>query len=404
MAAAEKRLRGEQRIALQRDLLRAVRALLKEAGIDDPLTRERIDHLRRMLPEPCVSFLRLRRAWELFCPFTENPPDVEPSWLSEAPDPKLLGQVRQHVPPEILARAWTDRWVTTGTVASTLGISQDAARRIMDRLPAREVPNPHYRHSGPMRIVRMSDVTAWAAENRTLLESWQRRLAARRQARAAALRRAADDLRAVPDRIRAITNNPAPLACWWLALLNRAARSGHEDLYSLKDSALRTLVRHGIPHGLRYLEGGDKPGRVWLCDECRNMARDMGMHPLDYIEMAGPCENCRVERARRRYYDLYELTFRFDGIGTFTFHVPYPVGKGYLPDPSTLPESAFSDRATESDDCWTFGRPLNRVEAAAFSVDEIVRELRAALRQITQAGEQPWPSWTPTRTDSTSIT
>jgi hypothetical protein len=134
------------------------------------------------------------------------------------------------------------------------------------------------------------------------------------------------------------------------------------------------------------------------------MARDMGMHPLDYIEMAGPCEKCHVERARRRYYDLYELTFRFDGIGTFTFHVPYPVGKGYLPDPSTLPENAFSDRATESDDCWTFGRPLNRVEAAAFSVDEIVRELKAALQQITQAGEQPWPSWTPTKTDSTSTT
>jgi hypothetical protein len=87
-----------------------------------------------------------------------------------------------------------------------------------------------------------------------------------------------------------------------------------------------------------------------------------------------------------------------------SFHVPYPVGKGYLPDPSTLPENAFSDRATESDDCWTFGRPLNRVEAAAFSVDEIVRGLKAALQQITQAGEQPWPSWTPTKTDSTSTT
>lgn len=381
--AAEKRLRGEQRIALQRDLLRAVKVLLREAGINAPLTRERIDHLRRMLPEPCVSFLRLRRAYELF----DNPPDREPPWVCEAPDPALLEQVRQHVPPETLATAWTDRWVTAATVASTLGISQNAARRIMDQLPTREVPNPHYQRSGPMRIVRMSDVTAWAAENRTLLESWQHRLATRRQARAAALRRAADDLRAVPDRIRAITSDPAPLACWWLALLNRAAKSGHEDLYSLKDKALRTLVQHGVPHSLRYLEGGDKPGRVWLCDECRDMARDMEIHPLDYIEMVGPCKNCQVEPAKRRYYDLYELTFQFDSIGTFIFHVPYPVGKRYLPDPSTLPENAFSDRATESDDCWTFGRPLNRVEAAAFSVDEIVRELKAALRQIMQAGE-----------------
>ena len=73
-AAAEKHLRGQQRIALQRDLLRAVKVLLKEAGINAPLTRERIDHLRRILPEPCVSFLRLRRAYELF----DNPPDREP--------------------------------------------------------------------------------------------------------------------------------------------------------------------------------------------------------------------------------------------------------------------------------------------------------------------------------------
>jgi hypothetical protein len=382
MAAAEKRLRGQQRIALQRDLLRAVKVLLKEAGIDAPLTLERIDHLRKMLPEPCVKFLRLRSARELFSSYTE----MEPSWLSEAPDPGLLEQVRQHVPPATLATAWTDRWVTAATVASTLGISQDAARRIMDQLPTREVPNPHYRQSDPMRIVRMSDVTAWAAANRTLLESWQRRLTASRQARAAALRRAADDLRAVPDRIRATTNDPASLVCWWLALLNRAAKSGHEGLYSLKDSALRTLVRHGVPHSLSYLKGGDKPRWVWLCDQCRDTADDMGMRPLDYIEVIGPCEDCYVEPAEHRYYDLYELKFRFDGIGTFTFHVPYPVGKEYLPDPSTLPESAFSDRATESDDCWTFGRPLNRVEAAAFSVDEIVRELKAALQRITRAG------------------
>ena len=210
--ATGKRLRGEQRIALQRDLLRAVKVLLKEAGIDAPLTRERIAHLRGMLPEPCVKFLRLRSAWELFSSYTE----MEPSWLSEAPDRALLEQVRQYVPPEILATAWTDRWVTAATVASTLGISQNAARRIMDQLPTREVPNPHYRYwrSIPMRIVRMSDVTAWAAENRTLLESWQRRLAARRQACAealrAALRRAADDLRAVPDRIRASPMTPRP--------------------------------------------------------------------------------------------------------------------------------------------------------------------------------------------------
>lgn len=374
-----------KRIATQRELLKALKALLLEASVTDPVGSEQLAHLRRMLPDHCTRLLRLRRSFELFKPYTDDPPDREPPWMSEPPDPAVLEMVRREVPPQVLATAWHDRWVTSATVASTLGISTQAARRIVEQLPYREVPNPHYKQSGPMRLVRLSDVTAWAAQNPALLETWQQRLASRRSARAAALRRAAENLRAVPERIRAATDSPAPLVCFWLALLNRAAKSGHEELYSLKDEALRTLLRSGVPFELRYLRGGDRPRRVWLCDHCRDSADELWMSPLEYIDVVGPCSNCEVEPAQRGYYDLYELRFSFGDIGRFCFHVPKPVGESYLPHPDTLPPEAFGSRAEESEDGWTFGRPLSRVETAAFSVEEIVRELRAALRELQKA-------------------
>jgi hypothetical protein len=176
-------LQGAARIARMRERLKALKALLREAGIAEPVTEERLGHLRRMLPADAVRFLGLRRAFELFRPYTPDPPDREPTWMAEPPDPAVLEELRQVVSPAVLAIAWNDRWVTAATVAEALGISRSAARRILVQLPHREVPNPHYRQAAPMRLVRMSDVAAWAEANRDLLDAWRRRRAARKPSR-----------------------------------------------------------------------------------------------------------------------------------------------------------------------------------------------------------------------------
>ncbi|WP_448593130.1 hypothetical protein [Thermoflexus hugenholtzii] len=159
-------LQGAARIARMRERLKALKALLREAGIAKPVTEECLGHLRRMLPADAVRFLGLRRAFELFRPYTPDPPDQEPAWMAEPPD------------PAVLALAWNDRWVTATTAAEALSISRSAARRILVQLPHREVPNPHYRQAAPMRLVWMSDVAAWAEANRDLLDAWRRRRAA----------------------------------------------------------------------------------------------------------------------------------------------------------------------------------------------------------------------------------
>lgn len=373
----EAQRKREQRAARERELVRALRLRLSEMGVGEPLLPEGLRRLARMLPEPYAGIVRLRHTYELFGLGCSR----EPAWVAEAPDPAALEEFRRAIPDDVLLEAWNDRWVTARTVADELGVSLERARQIMEEVGYIEVKNPHYSSAEPMKLSRLSAVSAWAASHPQEMERWT---AASRRAREAYRRwfqREVEGLRSMPAAIARATDDPAPLVCFWLSLLNRAAKSGHAEFYRLKDEALRTLVRARVPFELGYVEGGDREERVWLCDACLEEARSMGMHPLDYIDIVGPCGNCDIEPAQARYYDLYALTFRFPGVGKFSYHVPYEIGRRYLPHPDALPEDALTVRGEEG--AWAFGRALNKVEREAFTVEEIRQGLLQALEKLS---------------------
>lgn len=379
-AAAEERARQakkehEIRLARERELVKALRFRLSEMGVSEPLTSERIRRLQKMLPEKEAEALELRQLYNLFG-FSRQ----EPAWLQDAPDPAVLEGFRRSISDDVLLESWNDRWVTAGTVAKEFGISVNRAREIMDAVGFIETRNPHYRSAEPMRLVRMSRVNAWVSANREKVEKW---VAASSRAHRAYQRRLDEkvaELRSLPERISSVAGDPAPLVCFWLTILNRAAKSGHPGLYKLKDDALRMLVRVRPPTRLGYVEGGDKEEEVWLCDRCLKRAREADMHPLDYIDIVGPCGDCHIEPAQPRYYDLYEIEYVFDGIGKFSYHVPYGIGRDYLPDPEQFSEETVSCRGLEGG--WAFGRSLNKIERMAFSMEEIKENLLAALGSL----------------------
>jgi len=369
----------QERVEYERQVVRALKRVLVDLGIDEPLTDDRIAHLRRLLPDEYKSLLRFRHPYELF---GDTPRNQEPAWAREEPDPEVLAALRAAIPDAALARAWNDRWVTAATAAAELGISVERARQIMEQVGFIETKNPHYSSAAPMRLARLMDILDWASQHPEEVERWAGASRRAREAYRRRLRSRVEALRTTPNRIAAATSDPAPLVCFWLALLNRAAKDGHTELYALKDRALQSLIRTGTPCEVGYVEGGDLEPRVILCPDCRDRAWELGIHPADYAEFHRPCRNCTRLPGEARYYDLYELTFRFPGIGTFRFHVPYPIGKDYLPPPEAIPEERWSLRG--EDGAWAFGRPLNTVERAAFSVDEIKTRLLAALELLEQ--------------------
>lgn len=360
---------GERRHNAMRNTLRALRARLDALGLSERLSYSRVTQLNRMLPASVPSF-----------PAGLLPDHgPEPDWLAAPPPAATLAASYTQWPDELLVQAWHDRWVTAATAAEHLGISVHRVRQAI--WPACDIlttANPHYRTAPPMTLARLSAVDAWAAHHPDDLTRWQQRSAASRlqhQARHAA---ALASLRAIPTQIQAATTDPAPLACFWLALLNRAAKSAH-SLYQTKDAALRRLVTAGVPCVIHYVDGGAKPESVWLCDTCRDHAAEYGLHPLDYIDEVGPCPACTIEPAVPDYYDLYALRFTFPGIGTFRYHIPADTGRAFLPPAATLPHQERGDDGT-----WAYGRPLTALEAEAFSLADIRAGLHDALARLPQ--------------------
>ncbi|MEW5935643.1 MAG: hypothetical protein AB1816_18840, partial [Bacillota bacterium] len=339
------------RLAAERETVKALRFRLTEMGVQEPLGLERLRRLVRMLPEGAAKALVLRYPYGLF-----GFGNREREWASEPPDPDVLAAQRQAVPDDVLLRAWNDRWVTVATAAGELGVSPERIRQVMDCLETVECRNPHYRSAAPMRLIRLSSLLDWAEAHRDLVARWAEASRRSKEAWRRAFERKVEELRGMPGRILAASDGPAPLVCFWLSLLNRAAKSGHPELYRPKVRALRALVGAGVPFRLGYVAGGDREERVWLCDACRERAREMGMHPLDYVELVGACENCDVEPRQVGYYDLYELVFSFAGVGKFCYHVPREVGRGWLPEPEGIPDGAWRSRGEEEG--FVFGRAL----------------------------------------------
>lgn len=375
-ARREEALRAhEERIKKEKEMVKALRHRLAELGVSDPITYESYRHLLKMLPKEKADVLKLKTIHEII-----GFGNSEPAWVREPADPETVRKHRRLVSDEELLAAWNDRWITIRTAANELGVSEERVRRLLDRLIVIEVDNPYSKYAPPMKLIRLSSLLNWAEKHEEEVKKWAEASKRAKEAYRRVFARKVDELRSFPAKIEEITKDPAPLVCFWLSLLNRAAKTGHPQLYSIKDDALRALVKTGVPFTLGYVEGGDREEKVWLCDSCREEAREMDMSPLEYIEVCDPCKNCDVEPAIPRYYDLYELTFSFPGIGKFSYHVPYEKGVRYLPRPENISEDAVRDRGEEEG--FTFGRSLNKIERAAFTVEEIKEGLLAALGRL----------------------
>jgi hypothetical protein len=256
-----------------------------------------------------------------------------------------------------------DRWVTARTVAVELGISLGRARHVMSEVGYVEAKNrqPHY--FWPAKISRLSAVLAWAASHRGEVERWAAASGRTKEARRRRLEREIRTLRLLASAMARVPD-PAPEVCFWLTLLCQ-----HRGSASLKEAALQALIAAGVPSALVYLESED--GAIAPCRTCIDRALAMGVSPLDYIAKKGPCEECGIGD---RYYFL---SFRFAGIGEFSYLVPYESGRHWLPGPDCLP------RGTLTADTSCFAGAFTRAEREAYTAEEIRGNLLKALGRLS---------------------
>ncbi len=130
--------------------------------------------------------------------------------------------------------------------------------------------------------------------------------------------------------------------------------------YKRKDEALRALAK--TPYTKLAFYEPEEPDKwtLWLCDEHMEMNRE-GFYDNKWefyahnAKEVKHCPQCDVN-IEKNYYALYSLQIAsalFPEL-SFSFHMPYPLGKTFLPAPKKLPHVEH----TEQDGMFRFGRPL----------------------------------------------
>ena len=155
--------------------------------------------------------------------------------------------------------------------------------------------------------------------------------------------------------------------------------------YGLKDQALRLLA------GTSWLDiRWYQPERLWVdelctyhydewCEERSFEHTSFGQYVLQHEKELVRCSSCKRDPT---HYALYSLELRplfLQDMSSYRFHVPYSVGKTYLPRPGKVTR-VIEDEISEG--LFRFGRPLEGEEAAAYSAPFLERHLTRALEEL----------------------
>lgn len=155
--------------------------------------------------------------------------------------------------------------------------------------------------------------------------------------------------------------------------------------YALKDQALWLLARTGWLEIHWY-----QPLRLWIdelcawhyeewCEERVDLHTSFGEYVLQHEKELVRCSSCQRDPW---HYALYSLQLRlpFQEDTPYRFHVPYSVGKAYLPEPKKLPRMV-EDEAHEG--LFRFGRPLRDEEVVTYSAPFVERQLMRAVSELS---------------------
>lgn len=168
---------------------------------------------------------------------------------------------------------------------------------------------------------------------------------------------------------------------------NALYRKRAEEWHQRKDEALRVLVNSSYAHLSYYRpEDADKID-LELCDDHYKVFREgyyegeRDFYAYHKAEIHA-CPACQVS-VSREYYALYalEISASICPESTFSFHIPQPLGRAFLPPARTLPQVSH----VEQEGLFRFGRRLYDEEKKLYREKDVATHLAQAL---TEARDQ----------------
>ncbi len=179
---------------------------------------------------------------------------------------------------------------------------------------------------------------------------------------------------------------------YWTLWASRWAKENHvKSLRGRKYAALYVARRDALAQTpytrLSFYHPSDPDKHyIWLCEEhyemkCKEYYDDIWEFYHHNAAMIDQCSQCVVTQ-EKDYYSLYHLeitTTVFPDI-RFSFHMPYPVGRVWLPAPRQLPRVEH----LEQDGMFRFGRPLLASEKITYREQDVLACFELALAEAQQ--------------------
>ncbi|MGE5381287.1 MAG: hypothetical protein ACM3NT_09520 [Methylocystaceae bacterium] len=195
-------------------------------------------------------------------------------------------------------------------------------------------------------------------------------------------RRFGAELKAVRYYDRLLENfadSPCPellQAAFYLFQLNHYAKkyvSAQKELYSLKHRVIKIMLeRYGMYIEIAVLTGGDRL-RVWLCDDCKQNAREQNMTYRDYIAHGYYCPKCEQQIMERDFYSLLEIKISWER-HRFSFHVPWSEARRWELNWDAIPQRERSGKDAR-DSMFIYGRHISNLEERIFPLPAIINHL-----------------------------
>jgi hypothetical protein len=162
--------------------------------------------------------------------------------------------------------------------------------------------------------------------------------------------------------------------------------------YARKDEAVALMARSSYAQLSFYQpEDADKVTLV-LCQEHHSQMRQgfydgkWDLYASHKAEITA-CPYCHVAR-EEDYYSLYALEVSASAAPQlhFSFHVPYPLGKRFLPTPASLPRVQHQ----EQEGLFRFGRKLDESEKILYREKDVETRFGAAMAQAQRFLSSGW--------------
>jgi hypothetical protein len=172
-------------------------------------------------------------------------------------------------------------------------------------------------------------------------------------------------------------------------------RTRKEEWYRLKDEALRMLVHTPYARLAFYRPPEADKRSLHLCQDHYELWREDDDY-LDiwdffsiYEDQLKQCTACTF-KMEKDYYALYSVEILASNLPEvrFSFHIPYPIARTWLPDPTHLQRVQH----IEQEGPFRFGRPVLDEEKILYREADVLIRLHQALQQVdslyTQQHEQ----------------